>query len=78
MPLTYSVMSLVSAETFAAADGEIAVLAQHESVVLDHGAATRCRHQDGIEAASLGFGKPGRDIGAGTAQGIAILPEVMG
>ena len=52
---TYSVMSLASAETLRGGGGEIAVLAQHETVVLDHRAAARRRHQDGVEAVAIGL-----------------------
>ena len=48
--------------------GKIAVLAQHEAVILDHRAATRRRHQDGIEPAAAGLAEPGLDVGAGARQ----------
>src|SRR5713226_699673 len=57
---------------------EIAVLAQHEAVVLDHRAAPRCRHQDGVETVLLGFLEPDADIGARPRQRIAVASEMMG
>ena len=58
--------------------GEVAVFAQHESVVLDHRPATRCRHQDGVEAALAGLLEPDRDVGARARQRVVIASEVMG
>ncbi len=57
---------------------EIAVFAQHETIVLDHRSATRCRDQDGVEAASLGLRQPDTDVGARARQRVAVVSEVMG
>ncbi len=78
MPPRYSVISLVSAEIVRGGAGEIAVLAQHEAVVLDHRAAARRRHQDGIETAPFGLLEPDGDVGAGARQRIAVASEMMG
>src|SRR5436305_14617852 len=58
--------------------GEFAVLAQHETVVLDDGPAAGGGHQDGVEAALFRFPLPHADVAAGPRQRIAVLPEVMG
>ena len=58
--------------------GEIAVLAQHEAIVLDDRAATRRRHQDGIETVPLGLLEPDADVGAGARQRVAVASEMMG
>ena len=71
-------MSLASAEILAAAACEVAVLAQHETIVLDDGPAARCRHQDGIEAVPLGLLEPDGDVGARARQCVAVASEVMG
>ena len=78
MPARYSVMSFASADILRGGAGEIAVLAQHETVVLDHRAAARRRHQDGVEAALFRFPLPHRDVGAGARQRVAVTAEVMG
>ena len=57
---------------------KIAVLAQHETVVLDDRAAARRRHQDGIEAALFRLPMPHRDVGAGARQRVVVPSEVMG
>src|SRR5438552_18612877 len=56
---------------------EIAVLAQHETVVLDHRAAARRRHQDGVEAVPIGLLEPDGDVGARARQGVAVAPEMV-
>ena len=56
---------------------EIAILAQHVTIVLDHRPAAGRGHQDGVETAALDFRGPGRDVGARARQCVAITAEVM-
>src|ERR1700677_2269622 len=60
------------------AGGEIAVLTQHETKVLNDGAAARCRHQDGIEAAAIGLRKPGGYVGASEGRCCVLAAHMMG
>ena len=55
-----------------------AVLAQHEAVVLDRGAAARGVDHDGIEPGAVELAAPGVDAGARLAQRRMLLAHVMG
>ena len=57
---------------------EVAVLTQHEAIILDHRSATGCRHQDGVEAISFGLLQPDGDIGARPRQCVVVASKVVG
>src|SRR6476660_1228727 len=57
---------------------EFAILAQHETVVLDDRSAARRRDQDGVETTLFRLLFPHVDVAAGPRQRVAVLSEVMG
>ena len=54
------------------------ICAQQIAVVLDHGAATRGRDQDGVEALALDLGGPGVDLAAGGGEGLGLAAHMVG
>ncbi len=68
-------MSRARADTARAGAARAFVLAEHEAVVLDGGAAARGIDHDGVEALARDLARPGLDIGPGEI--VPLLPEVM-
>src|SRR5262249_54465174 len=52
--------------------------AQQIAVVLDYGAATRGRDQDGVEALALDLGGPGVDLAAGGGERLGLAAHMVG
>ncbi|OBQ27934.1 MAG: hypothetical protein AN485_24245, partial [Anabaena sp. MDT14b] len=53
------------------------VILQHEAVILDRRAATRCRDEDGVEAGALDLGHPGVDVAPGGGMAGVLLAHMV-
>ena len=57
--------------------GIVRILAEHVAVILDRGAAARCRDDDGVEAVLLDLADPDVDIAAGEIVTVLRTPHMV-